>query len=147
MTSTNSYDLSLPVKGRCFVTAGQAASKIKRTLETFNLPPKLVRCAAICAYEAEMNIVTHACRGQVGLRVTEKAIRIVAEDEGPGIQDVDLAMKEGYSTASQEIREMGFGAGMGLPNIKRCADELIIDTYPNKGTRVEIIIHLQTNGG
>ncbi|HKM39143.1 MAG TPA: ATP-binding protein [bacterium] len=147
MQLANSYDLTLPVKGRCFITAGQAASKIKRTLETFNLPPKLVRCAAICAYEAEMNIVTHARQGQMGLRVTADAITIVAQDQGPGIPDVDQAMTEGYSTASQEIREMGFGAGMGLPNIKRCADELIIDSCPSQGTRVEITIRLSANEG
>ena len=147
MSFANSYDLTLFITGRDFVTAGQAASNIKRTLETLNLPPKLVRRATICAYEAEMNIIIHAYGGRMGLRVTEDAIRIVAQDEGPGIRDLDQAMEEGYSTASEEIREMGFGAGMGLPNMKRCADELVINTNGNEGTRVEITIYLLTSEG
>ncbi|HHV07535.1 MAG TPA: anti-sigma regulatory factor [Firmicutes bacterium] len=147
MIIANSYDVTLSVAGHDFVTAGEAASQIKRTLETLNLPPKLVRRASICAYEAEMNIIIHACRGQMGLRVTEDKVAIVAHDEGPGIANLDRAMEEGYSTASEEIREMGFGAGMGLPNMKKCADKLSIKTKVNEGTRVEIIIYLPTSEG
>lgn len=147
MTFANSYDLTLSVTGRDFVTAGEAASQIKRTLEALNLPPKLVRRASICAYEAEMNIIIHAFSGQMGLRVTENTITIVAQDQGPGIADLDKAMEEGFSTASEEIREMGFGAGMGLPNIEKCADKLTINTRVNEGTRVEITIYLPVSEG
>lgn len=146
MTSTDSYDLTIPVIGRDFVTAGEAASKIKRTLEALNLPPKLVRRASICAYEAEMNIIIHAYSGRLSLRVTADEISIVAEDEGPGIPDVSQAMEEGFSTATAEIREMGFGAGLGLPNMQRCADEFSINTNLNQGTKVKMTIHLPSEG-
>lgn len=147
MAFTDSYDLTLAITGRDFAAAGEASSQIKRTLEALNVPPKLVRRASICAYEAEMNIIIHAFSGQMGLRVTTDMVRIVAQDEGPGITDLDRAMEEGFSTASDEIREMGFGAGMGLPNMKRCADELTIDTKITEGTRVEITIYLPTSEG
>ncbi|MGI6129335.1 MAG: ATP-binding protein [bacterium] len=142
MTFASSYDLTIPVAGNDFVMAGKAASQIKKTLEALNLPPKLVRRASICAYEAEMNIVIHAYKGRLGLRVTAQEVTIVAKDEGPGITDVSQAMKEGYSTAPNEIREMGFGAGMGLPNMQRCADRLSIVTKLNYGTKVTITIFL-----
>ena len=98
MSFANSYDLTLFITGRDFVTAGQAASNIKRTLETLNLPPKLVRRATICAYEAEMNIIIHAYGGRMGLRVTEDAIRIGPRMKGR-VRDLDQAMEEGHSTA------------------------------------------------
>ena len=146
MTFTDSYDLTIPVTGHDFVTAGEAASHIKRTLEALNLPPKLVRRASICAYEAEMNIIIHAYGGSLGLRVTPEAVTIVAEDEGPGIPDVSRAMEEGFSTAPAEVREMGFGAGMGLPNMQKCADKLTINTNLNQGTKVKITIYLSSEG-
>ncbi|NLG87324.1 MAG: anti-sigma regulatory factor, partial [Firmicutes bacterium] len=116
------------------------------TLETLNLPPKLVRRASICAYEAEMNIIIHAYSGRLSLRVTADEITIVAEDEGPGIPDVSQAMEEGFSTATAEIREMGCGAGLGLPNMRRCADEFSINTNLNQGTKVKMTIHLPSEG-
>lgn len=142
MESAASYDLTLPVAGRDFLRAGEAASRIKRVLQALNLPPQLVRRASICAYEAEMNIIIHARQGRICLRVTPCLVTIVAEDEGPGIANIELAMQEGYSTAPDEIRELGFGAGMGLPNMKKCADELTISSTVGVGTQVEIVINI-----
>ena len=142
MASDASYDLTLPIAGRDFLRAGEAASRIKRVLQALNLPPQLVRRASICAYEAEMNIIIHARQGQLGLKVTPAAVTLAAEDEGPGIVDIELAMQEGYSTAPDEIRELGFGAGMGLPNMRKCADELTISSTVGVGTRVEIVIRI-----
>jgi anti-sigma regulatory factor (Ser/Thr protein kinase) len=102
----------------------------------------LIRRAAIASYEAEMNVVLYACEGTMELRVTPKDIRVTVEDEGPGIPDIGLAMQEGYSTASDEIREMGFGAGMGLSNIKKNADAFDIRSVVGKGTILEITFRL-----
>jgi anti-sigma regulatory factor (Ser/Thr protein kinase) len=103
--------------------------------------PAIIRRAAIAAYEAEMNIVIHSFGGELRARITPAAVTITAVDTGPGIPDVELAMQEGYSTAPWEIQEMGFGAGMGLPNIRRCADELEITSTVGEGTRVKIVIY------
>jgi len=102
----------------------------------------LIRRAAIASYEAEMNVVLYATKGTMELKVTPKDIRVMVEDEGPGIPDIELAMREGYSTASDEIREMGFGAGMGLSNIKKNADDFIIRSLVGKGTTLEITFRL-----
>jgi len=142
MSHDPTYDLKIPVTGHDFLRAGEAASRIKKVLQALNLPPQIVRRASISAYEAEMNIIIHAYRGELALKVSPDAVTIVAEDEGPGIQDIELAMQEGYSTAPDEIREMGFGAGMGLPNMKKSADELTITSSVGQGTRVEIVIRL-----
>ncbi|MDI3538237.1 MAG: hypothetical protein PWP12_751 [Bacillota bacterium] len=142
MSHDPSYDLKIPVIGHDFLRAGEAASRIKKVLQALNLPPQVIRRASISAYEAEMNIIIHAYRGQLALKVTPDALTLVAEDEGPGIQDIDLAMQEGYSTAPDEIREMGFGAGMGLPNIKKSADKLTITSTVGQGTRLEIVIRI-----
>jgi anti-sigma regulatory factor (Ser/Thr protein kinase) len=100
----------------------------------------VIRRVAIAAYEAEMNVVMYAERATMTFSVTPEAVRIVVEDSGPGIPDVALAMQEGWSTATREMREMGFGAGMGLPNIKRNADTFAINSEPGKGTRLDITI-------
>ena len=91
---------------------------------------------AIAAYEAEMNIVLHARRGRLVLEVAEDKLQVIAEDEGPGIPDVNQAMQEGFSTASDLAREMGFGAGMGLPNMKKCSDTITIESVKDRGTKV-----------
>ncbi|NPV69136.1 MAG: anti-sigma regulatory factor [Firmicutes bacterium] len=123
-----------------FQSAGTGASRIKRTLQEIGLDHSIVRCCAVCAYEAEMNIVIHAWRGILRARISPEAVEIVAEDEGPGIRDIVLAMQEGYSTAPPHIREMGFGAGMGLPNMKRCSDEMSVESEPGIGTTVRMTI-------
>ena len=128
--------LQFSVEGGDFAAAGEAASKIKKALRKIGIDAGVLRRVAIAAYEAEMNIVLHARRGRMILEVAEDKLRVIAEDEGPGIDDIDLAMQEGYSTASDLAREMGFGAGMGLPNMKKCSDTLTIETVKDQGTKV-----------
>ncbi len=132
--------------GRDFTSAGRAATGVKDILKRMGVAPSIVRRIAIATYEAEMNVVMHAWRGRVRLRVSPEAVVVEAHDEGPGIPDIGLAMQDGYSTATEEMREMGFGAGMGLSNMKRNADDLRIDSVVGKGTRVRITVR-QARGG
>ncbi len=127
------------VEGGDFIRAGEVASKIKKILKEIGISQEVVRRAAIAAYEAEMNVVCYARRGLFHLTITPEELKMV-EDEGQGIEDIELAMKEGYSTASPQIREMGFGAGMGLPNIKKNVDVLHITSNLGEGTKVEMSI-------
>jgi serine/threonine-protein kinase RsbT len=106
------------------------------------LPSALIRRVAIAAYEAEMNTVMYARRGTMTLRVTPEDVTIHVRDEGPGIPDIALAMQEGYSTATPEMREMGFGAGMGLPNIRRNTDAFVITSEMNCGTALVMTVHV-----
>jgi serine/threonine-protein kinase RsbT len=122
------------VLGRDFANAGKVSTAIKDTLKRLGINPTVVRRVAIVSYEAEMNVVMYATRGQVLLNVSRDDITLKVKDEGPGIPDITLAMQEGYSTATHEMREMGFGAGMGLPNIQRNADEFNIDSQVGQGT-------------
>jgi anti-sigma regulatory factor (Ser/Thr protein kinase) len=117
-----------------FSAIGEASTKFKATLKMLGIPSDLVRRASVIAYEAEMNALIHGGGGVLRMTVYDDRLEIVARDEGPGIPDVSLAMQEGYSTATDEIRELGFGAGMGLPNIDRNADSLLIETEIDKGT-------------
>jgi anti-sigma regulatory factor (Ser/Thr protein kinase) len=133
-----------PVKGKDFAKAGAVACRIKDLLKELGLDNQVVRRAAIASYEAEMNVIMYAWEGRVKLAVSPGTVRITVDDKGPGIPDVDLAMTEGYSTATPEMRELGFGAGMGLPNIKKNADGFRIDSVVGRGTHLEITIH--TNG-
>ena len=123
-----------------FDVAGEASSNIKRVLTQVGVDPKIIRRASIATYEAEINIVIHSLGGKVVLKVLEDRIKIIAQDNGPGIADTELAMREGYSTATDKIRELGFGAGMGLPNMKRNSDEFIIFSELGKGTSIEMTI-------
>ncbi|NLL17574.1 MAG: anti-sigma regulatory factor [Clostridia bacterium] len=124
-----------------FQAAGTAAMKIKRNLLDIGYDPMIARRAAIIAYELEMNLVIHGGGGLLEVKMSPKAIEISARDEGPGIPDVNLAMQEGYSTAPPQVREMGFGAGMGLPNIKHWADVLDIQSKVGEGTSLKAIIY------
>jgi anti-sigma regulatory factor (Ser/Thr protein kinase) len=128
------------IGGKDFLNAGKASTTVKAILKEIGIHPAAIRRVAIAAYEAEMNVVLYARKGTMELRVTPKDVRIKVEDEGDGIPNVELAMQEGYSTAPDEIREMGFGAGMGLPNIKKNADCFAIDSVVGKGTTVEILV-------
>lgn len=135
-------ELSFEVRGLDFAAAGDAASKVKKALQQVGLEARTVRRVAIVAYEAEMNVVLHALKGILRARIEPTFVEIWAEDEGPGIPDIDVAMQEGYSTAPMEIREMGFGAGMGLTNIQRYSDLVVIRSRVGRGTdllaRVEV---------
>ena len=124
----------LAINGNDFASAGMVSTEVKSVLKTIGLDPKLVRRVAISTYEGEMNVVMHAKRARVALSVTPHIIEVVIADEGKGIPDVSLAMQEGYTTATEEMRAMGFGSGMGLPNIKKNADELLINSEVGRGT-------------
>lgn len=126
------------IEGGDFVRAGQASSHVKKILNQLNLDPVVVRRIAVAMYEAEVNVVAHAYRGVMKVNINPERIRVRVEDMGPGIPDIDKAMQEGYSTASDMVREMGFGAGMGLANMKKNADLLQINSEMNKGTIVEM---------
>jgi len=140
------FSQELDVQGGDFVRGGESSCRILEILKELAFPPAIVRRAGIAAYEAEMNIVMYAEHGKLKLTVTPDRIMIVAEDQGPGIKDIDLAMQEGYSTATDEIREMGFGAGMGLPNIRKNSDDMEISSTIGEGTRVEIVIRANHEG-
>ncbi len=134
------FERSWSVTGRDFTNAGRASTGIKDTLKGLGVDPVLVRRVAICSYEAELNVVMHAWRGRMGLRVSPEAVVVEVSDEGPGIPDVELAMQEGYSTATAEMKEMGFGAGMGMANMKRNADSMEVHTQVGKGTTVRLTV-------
>lgn len=125
-----------------FSAAGEISSRIKKTLRQLGLDGSIVRRASIACYETELNLIIHSVGGTIKFEVTPTVITITAEDKGPGIEDIELAMSEGYSTASEEIRSLGFGAGMGLPNIKRCADKLDIKSVLGKGTILKFTINI-----
>lgn len=124
-----------------FVTAGEASSNVKKKLSQLGVVPQIIKRAAVAMYEAEINAVIHGGGGHAIVEISESCAVIRIVDRGPGIPDVQLAMKEGYSTAPDSIREMGFGAGMGLPNIKKHADKLEINTEVGKGTEVIITVY------
>jgi anti-sigma regulatory factor (Ser/Thr protein kinase) len=134
------YTECFNVDGSDFANAGKASTQIKMILKQIGVPREIIRRVAIASYEAEMNIVMYAKKGVMSLRVEPEKVQIDVADEGPGIDDIDLAMQEGYSTASAEMREMGFGAGMGLPNIKRNTDRLDISSTVGEGTRLKMLI-------
>jgi len=142
MSSEPVFSQRFEIRGKDFINAGKASTTIKAILREIGIQPALIRRAAIACYEAEMNAVLYARKAIMELRVTPQEIRIWVEDEGDGIPDVGLAMQPGYSTASDEIREMGFGAGMGLPNIKNNADTLQVHSVVGRGTRLEMAIGL-----
>jgi len=133
----------LCVLGNDFANAGMVSTEVKSILKKIGLNPKLVRRVAISTYEGEMNVVMHARRARVHLTVTPQLVEVAINDEGQGIPDVELAMQEGFTTATEEMRAMGFGSGMGLPNIKKNADELIIKSEVNKGTQLLMKFHIQ----
>ncbi len=145
MTAENefSYSLSFPIEGRDFLNAGEASSQVKERLKKLGISSQIIRRAAIVAYEAEMNVVIHAYQGTLKADLNQDRIMIITEDQGPGIEDINLAMQEGFSTVSEDILEMGFGAGMGLPNIKRFSDSLQVDSEVGKGTVLKAIIKLK----
>ena len=128
--------LCFTVDGNDFLRAGEASAVVKRTLKQLGLESSLVRKIAIAMYEAEMNMVLHANGGNIKVTLSDTYLTIQMMDTGPGIKDIDLAMQEGYSTANQKIRQLGFGAGMGLPNMKRYSDELKKKTVVGVGTEV-----------
>ncbi len=125
-----------PVTAGDFATAGEASSKIKRMLKAIGVEAGLIRRIAVATYEVEINIVIHSEGGEIELGMSEDKITVIARDRGPGIPDIDQAMCEGYSTATEAVRAMGFGAGMGLPNMRRNSDDFHIASKIGAGTTI-----------
>jgi anti-sigma regulatory factor (Ser/Thr protein kinase) len=136
---------SFEIQGRNFDKAGEVSGEIKVILRDLGIEAVSLRRLVIVAFEAEMNVVMYARRGTLTLILTEEDVNLEVRDEGPGIPDIELAFKEGYSTASDEMRELGFGFGMGLPNMKRNSDELKVESEVGKGTLVFAKIRLNSN--
>jgi anti-sigma regulatory factor (Ser/Thr protein kinase) len=130
------------VIGKDFNAAGKASSSLKTTLNRLGIPPPVIRRVAVASYEAEMNLVIYTAGGEIVAEVRPDRVRIEIIDTGPGIPDIELAMQAGYSTAPEWVREMGFGAGMGLVNIKSCSDVMRLDSEVDVGTHLEIIINI-----
>lgn len=131
------------ITGKDFANAGAAACELKTILEKIGIDHGIVRRASIAAFEAEINVIIYTPAGMMRYQITPDQIKIVVEDVGPGIEDLDLAMTEGYSTAPDYVRELGFGSGMGLPNIKKNTDDLKISSIPGIGTTLELIINIK----
>ncbi len=133
---------SFVIEGNNFYAAGKASTEIKLILKQLGIDSTVIRRVAIATYEAEMNVVMYAQHGILTFEVTPRTIRVIVNDLGPGIPDIELALKEGYSTATDKMREMGFGAGMGLPNIKKNSDEFKIESTVGRGTTVEFTMYI-----
>ncbi len=146
MNSENGFSQQFEITGGDFSNAGKTSTSIKEILKEIGIDPSIIVRASIASYEAEMNIVMYAHRGTLTLNITPEKLHLKLEDEGPGIENIDKAMEEGFSTATDEMREMGFGAGMGLPNIKRNSDKFEISSTPGKGTSVDVIFCLDQKG-
>ena len=130
------------LSGEDFSMAGGASSDLKSVLKKLGVSSEAIRRVSVAMYEAEINTIIHGGGGECEADITSSAVTMIFTDNGPGIADVSLAMQEGYSTASDEVREMGFGAGMGLPNMKKYTDEMEISTEPGKGTRLKLVVNL-----
>lgn len=133
---------SYAVEKNDFTKAGEVSSNIKKIMKQVGVEPEVIRRVSVAAYETEMNIIIHSYGGTIDFQITPEHIMLEAKDRGPGIENVDLAMKKGYSTAPKNVRELGFGAGMGLPNIKRCADEFNIESVFKSHTKITLIFKL-----
>ena len=134
------------VSGEVYSLAGRASSSIKKKLKQLGLSSDVIKRTAISMYEAEINMVIHADGGDIRVELSPDAIHIILMDKGPGIPDLELAMQEGYSTASEAARELGFGAGLGLMNIKKNSDHLDIHSVVGEGTTVTIVLNLNAEG-
>ena len=130
------------VDGENFTSAGEASVAVKKKLRQLGYPPDVIRKVSIAMYEGEINMVIHANGGAADVEVHDDKIVIILADHGPGIPDVELAMQEGYSTARDNIRALGFGAGMGLPNMKKYTDDMKIDTEVGVGTTITMTVNL-----
>ena len=137
----DSIRLHYDVSGTDFTLAGAASSDVKRTLKQLGVSPTAIRNVAIAMYEGEINMVIHAGGGEAKVVVCEDYIEIILTDNGPGIKNVEEAMQEGFSTAPDNIRALGFGAGMGLPNMKRYTDDMRIESYVGAGTTVTMRVN------
>jgi serine/threonine-protein kinase RsbT len=142
MDEEHVFSQRFEIKGGDFNNAGKASTSIKEILKEIGITPSIIIRASIAIYEAEMNVVMYAEKAMLTLNITPEKLCFKLEDNGPGIKDITMAMKEGFSTATDKMREMGFGAGMGLPNIKKNADQLKITSIPGQGTTLDILFCL-----
>lgn len=138
--------LKFELEGANFSKAGYASSQVKKVLKQLSVDPRIIKRVVVALYEGEVNVVAHAYRGIVLAEISADRISLLLQDEGPGIPDIAQAMQEGYSTASPAVREMGFGAGMGLPNMKKNVDELNIESEVGKGTTVRMVTYFSPKG-
>ena len=136
--------LHYDVPGDDFTRAGEASGAIKRTLKQLGFHPDVVRRVSIAMYEGEINMVIHAGGGEADVEILPDRVSMVLTDHGPGIPDVELAMQEGWSTAPDNVRSLGFGAGMGLPNMKKYSDEMTIDSVVGQGTTLKMVVYAQS---
>lgn len=143
MTSEKALEGYFMLKGGVFQDAGAASKELKEALSSMGVPSHLIRKAAIAAFEAEMNVIIHAVAGSLSYVISGDEVKITVNDMGPGIEDIELAMQEGYTTAPDWAREMGWGGGLGLPNIKKNSDSLKIDSKVGEGTTLEIVVKLK----
>ena len=130
------------IKAKDFIHAGEASISVQNLLKSLDLNPKVIRRIAICGYEGEMNVVMHGGDGELSIEIDADTLKMELSDNGPGIEDIEKAMQAGFSTASDEHREMGFGAGMGLPNMKKNSDDIAVVSNKGEGPRVRMIFHL-----
>ncbi len=135
--------LHYDVNGDDFTGAGETSSKVKKTLIELGVKPQVIRKVAIAMYEAEINMVIHADGGTIDVEISPEKIEVVMKDKGPGIPSVEKALQAGFSTANDEVRGLGFGAGMGLPNIKKYSDDMEIETEIGKGTTLRLIFNIE----
>jgi anti-sigma regulatory factor (Ser/Thr protein kinase) len=147
MTDENIFSQQFEIIGGNFGNAGKTSTSIKEILKEIGIESSIITRASIAMYEAEMNVVMYARKCILTLSISPEKLHIKFEDEGQGIPDIQKAMQEGFSTATDEMREMGFGAGMGLPNIKKNADIFEISSIPGKGTCIDITFNLNQTGG
>ena len=134
--------LNYAISGEDCTRAGEASSDVKKKLKQMGVSPEAVRKVAIAMYEGEINMVIHANGGEITVTITPEEICMVLDDVGPGIPNVELAMQAGYSTAPDEVRSLGFGAGMGLPNMKKYTDSMEIDTRIGEGTKITMVVKI-----
>ncbi len=139
---TEAVRFHFAVDGEDFTSAGQASVQVKKHLRRLGIDPELIRKVSIAMYEGEINMVIHADGGDADVLVYEDRIEVILSDRGPGIADIDKAMQEGYSTAPDHVRSLGFGAGMGLPNMKRYTDDMKIESILGEGTTITMTVRL-----
>ncbi|MBO5982240.1 MAG: anti-sigma regulatory factor [Clostridia bacterium] len=142
MSDNQKLSYCFNVDGANFTSAGEASVKVKKRLREAGFDPETIRRVSIAMYEGEINMVIHAGGGKAEVIIEEDRIVIILTDEGPGIADIEQAMQEGFSTAPDNIRSMGFGAGMGLPNMKRYTDEMVIEYQLGKGTKITMTVYV-----
>ncbi len=143
MSEAHVLKLHYEVDGTDFTRAGEASGEVKRVLKELGFPADLIKNVAIAMYEGEINMVIHAGNGQADVEITPEYVEVILADQGPGIENVELAMQAGYSTAPDNIRSLGFGAGMGLPNIKKYTDEMQVDTELGVGTTLTMKVYVK----